>query len=98
RQKLIEQVVAASPPRPRAVNPAVPRDLETVVLKALARDPASGYQTAAEFAADLRRFVEDRPVLARRAGSAEQAWRWCRRNPAVASLVTAVLLVCVSGA
>jgi WD40 repeat protein len=56
------------------------------------------YQSASELAADLRRFTEDRPILARRASSAEQAWRWCRRNPAVASLVSAVVLVSVIGA
>jgi serine/threonine protein kinase len=98
KPKLIEQVVAANPVKPRAVNPAIPRDLETVVLKAIARDPAARYQTAAEMADDLRRFVEDRPVLARRAGSAEQAWRWCRRNPAVAGLLAAVLVVFATGA
>jgi WD40 repeat protein len=95
---LIEQVVAANPARPRAIAPAIPRDLETIILKATARDPALRYQSAADLAADLRRFLEDRPVLARRAGSAEQAWRWCRRNPAVASLLSAVLVVFAAGA
>jgi serine/threonine protein kinase len=98
RAKLVEQVVAASPRPPRAVNPAIPRDLETIVLKATQPDPVLRYQSAAALADDLRRFVEDRPILARRASSAEQAWRWCRRNPAVASLVAAVLLVSVTGA
>ena len=82
RPKLIEQVVEANPPTPRSINPAVPRDLETVALKAIARDPAERYQNADELADDLRRFVEDRPVRARRATQTEQLWRWCRRNPA----------------
>ena len=98
RAKLVEQVIAANPPTPRSVNPAVPRDLETIVLKATARDPAMRYQSAAEVADDLLRFIEDRPILARRASSAEQAWRWCRRNPAVASLLAAVLIVFAAGA
>ena len=98
RAKLVEQVVAASPPRPRTVNPAVPRDLETVVLKATARDPALRYASAAEMAEDLQRYLQDLPIRARRASSAEQAWRWCRRNPAVASLLTALLLVFATGA
>ena len=96
--KLVEQVLAASPPKPRAVNPQIPRDLETIVLKAIARDPALRYQSAAELADDLRRFTEDRPIRARRASSAEQAWRWCRRNKAVASLLAAVLVVFAVGA
>ncbi|HVK14006.1 MAG TPA: serine/threonine-protein kinase, partial [Gemmataceae bacterium] len=98
RAELVKQVTAASPPNPRSVNPAVPRDLETIVLKAVARDPAARYQSASELADDLRRFTEDRPIRARRASSAEQAWRWCRRNPAVASLLAAVLIVFAAGA
>lgn len=75
RPKLIEQVMAASPPSPRSINPAVPRDLETVALKAVARDPDLRYQDAEELADDLRRFVEDRPVRARRVTTTEQLWR-----------------------
>lgn len=98
RAKLVEQVTAACPPSPRSVDSAIPRDLETIVLKATARDPAARYQSAADLADDLRRFTEDRPIRARRASSAEQAWRWCRRNKAVASLSAAVLLVFAVGA
>jgi tetratricopeptide (TPR) repeat protein len=98
RPRLIEQLVEANPPRPRSINPAIPRDLETVALKAIAGDPAQRYQNAEALADDLRRFVEDRPVRARRATRTEQLWRWCRRNPAVASLVAAVLLVTTVGA
>jgi serine/threonine protein kinase len=97
RAQLVEQVLAANPPRPRMLSPTVPRDLETIVLKAIARDPVLRYQSAADLADDLRRFLQDRPIRARRASSAEQAWRWCRRNPAVASLLTLVLLVFALG-
>jgi serine/threonine protein kinase len=62
RPKLIEQVVNAAPLAPRRVRPAIPRDLETIVLKATARDPAMRYQSAADLADDLRRFLEDRPI------------------------------------
>jgi serine/threonine protein kinase/WD40 repeat protein len=97
RNKLVRQVMHGEPVRPRKVNPAVPRDLETVVLKAIARDPAHRYQTPAEMADDLKRFVEDRPVRARRISGAERLWRWCRRNPLPASLVAGIVLVFLAG-
>jgi WD40 repeat protein/serine/threonine protein kinase len=90
RNRLMRQVLDDEPPRPRRLNPGVPRDLETVVLKAIARDPAHRYQTPAAMADDLKRFVEDRPVRARRVSEAERLWRWCRRNPLPASLLAAV--------
>jgi eukaryotic-like serine/threonine-protein kinase len=97
RNKLVKQVVHDEPVRPRKLNAAVPRDLETVVLKAIARDPAHRYQTPADMAEDLKRFVEDRPVRARRASEAEKFWRWCRRNPLPASLLAGIVLVFLAG-
>jgi eukaryotic-like serine/threonine-protein kinase len=97
RSKLLQQVMHDEPPRPRKINPAVPRDLETIVLKAIARNPAHRYQNAADLAEDLRRFVEDRPIRARRVTRVERLWRWCRRNPTTALLLAALLLVCVGG-
>jgi tetratricopeptide (TPR) repeat protein len=98
REELIRQVSFGVPLSPRKVNPDVPRDLETIVLKAMEREPAGRYQTAGEMAADLRCFLEDRPPRARRSGPAERVWRWARRNPALAgmSAVAAVLLVAVA--
>jgi eukaryotic-like serine/threonine-protein kinase len=98
RAKLVEQVLAANPPRPRSINPAIPRDLETIILKAIARDPAMRYQTAGALAEDLQRYLEGRTISARRASSAEMAFRWCRRNPAVASLLTAVFALLATAA
>ena len=99
REQLIEQAVRGQFPAPRKLDRRIPRDLETVVLKAAAKNPAQRYQNAAELAADLRRFIEDRPVLARRASSIERAWRWCRRNPVIAALsglvVTLLVLLAV---
>src|SRR5262249_12001402 len=69
----------------------VPRDLETVVLKSVAKDPSERYATAEALAEDLRRYLADRPIRARRASQAERGWRWGRRNPAVASLLGSVL-------
>ena len=81
RNQLLAQAMQGEPPRPRSLDRDVPRDLETVVLKAIARDPAHRYATAAELASDLRRFVDDRPVRARRVGWAELAWRGAGATP-----------------
>jgi serine/threonine protein kinase/WD40 repeat protein len=93
RNRLVRQVMHDEPVRPRKIHLGVPRDLETVVLKAIARDPAHRYQTPADMAEDLKRFVEDRPVRARRISNAEKLWRWCRRNPALAALATSTALL-----
>ena len=86
------------PPRLRqARTGAVPRDLETIVHKAIAREPAQRYATAGALAEDLQRFLEDRPIRARRVSAAERAWRWCKRNPAVAGLIGGIALALVVG-
>lgn len=68
------------------------------MLKAVSREPAHRYQTAGELADDLQRFVEDRAIRARRTSAVEHAWRWCRRNPALASLTATTLILLVAGA
>src|SRR5262249_18444983 len=97
RNRLIAQVMHEQPPRPRKVNPTVPRDLETIVLKATARDPAQRYQTPAEMAEDLQRFLDDRPIKARRLGALARGWLWCRRNPALASVTAGLIFVLLGG-
>ena len=92
RLKLIEQIKTEEPPKPRAVDARIPRDLETIVLKAIEKDPKARYQSAEAMGEDLGRFLADEPIRARRATLTEQTVRWCRRNPAVASLVAAVML------
>lgn len=83
-------------PRPRSINPAVPKDLETIVLKATAREPFARYATAAMLADDLKRFCEDLPILARRTTYFERLLRWSRRNPALAAAMgSSVLLLCL---
>src|SRR5262249_42652945 len=77
----------------------VPRDLETIVLKAIAREPERRYQTAGDLADDLHRFLADRPIRARRISRAERVLRWCKRNPLMAGLSAAgVVLLVVLGA
>src|SRR5581483_7831733 len=97
RLALIRRVTHEEPPRLRKLDPGVPRDLETIIHKAADKEPGRRYQTAAELAEDLRRFAEDRPILARRVSKAEQGWRWCRRNPVTAGLVAAVFAVAAVG-
>jgi len=96
RSSLIRRITQEVPVPPRRIDPRIPRDLETIVLKAMAREPADRYVSAEVMAADLQRFLEDRPIEARRAGPAERLWRWCRRNRAVAVLAGASLLLLVA--
>jgi WD40 repeat protein len=97
RVKLIEQVLHESPTPPRNVDRRIPRDLETIVLKAMAKEPGQRYTTAEQMAEDLRRFVADRPILARRITPAERAWRWAGRNKPVAGLLTLLAVVLFGG-
>jgi tetratricopeptide (TPR) repeat protein len=92
----LKQVVEAEPARPRLLNAAVPRDLETVCLKCLRKAPQERYPLAAGLADDLRRFVQGAPVHARSIGALGRGWRWCRRKPALAAL-SAVLVLAVLG-
>ena len=99
RERLIHQVTQSEPPRPQPAR--IPRSRATwrrSCLKAIDREPAHRYPTAGELAEDLQRFLEDRPIRARRASVGERAWRWCRRNPVVAGLTAAVatLLIAVA--
>jgi WD40 repeat protein/tetratricopeptide (TPR) repeat protein len=100
RLKLIEQVKNGEPVRPRSLDGRIPRDLETIVLKATDKDPAQRYATAESMSEDLRRFLDDEPIQARQASTAERYLRWARRNPIVAALgglLTAGLVVVTVG-
>jgi serine/threonine protein kinase/FKBP-type peptidyl-prolyl cis-trans isomerase 2 len=99
RLRLMERVAHESPPPPRRIDARIPRDLETIVLKAMACDPSDRYATAAALSEDLRRFLAVRTILARRSSAAERFRRWCQRNPVVAALSGAVaaLLLLVAG-
>jgi tetratricopeptide (TPR) repeat protein len=90
--EVIRAVTAASPTPPRKVDPQLPADLSTVIEKAIAKEPARRYQTAAELRDDLRAFVEDRPISARRTTMLGQFLRFSRRNPLAASLMGLLVL------
>jgi YD repeat-containing protein len=93
RPRLIERVLHDAPPRPRSLDPHIPRDLETIILKAIAKEPGDRYSSAAALAEDLRCFLAYRAIQARQATPLEQGWRWCRRNPAVAALAATLGLI-----
>ena len=100
RLKLIEQIKSEEPLRPRSLDARIPRDLETIVLKAIGKDPKQRYPSAEAMAEDLRRFLDDEPIQARRASTAERYWRWARRNPEIAVLggvLTAFLVLATVG-
>jgi len=94
---VLHQVIHEEPRRPRSHRPGLAADLETICLKAMAKEPARRYATAGDLAADLRRYLRHEPIRARRIGPLGRLWRWCRRNPALAATialaVTAIALV-----
>jgi tetratricopeptide (TPR) repeat protein len=93
RQELLRQIAFEEPKPPRRVNKAIPTELETIVLKALEKNPAERYATAQELADDLRHFLEDRPILARRPPLRMQLARWVRRHKPLVAAVAAALLM-----
>jgi WD40 repeat protein len=97
RALVLDQVLTEEPRPPRRLNDRISRDLETICLKALSKQPARRYATAGEFAEDLRRFLRGEPIHARPIGRPERLARWCRRNPLVASLIGAIAVVLLAG-
>ena len=82
---LMHQVLHDEPRAPRTLNDKIPRDLETIALKAMAKEPVRRYASAKDMADDLRRWLAGEPILARPVGSLERSWRWCKRKPALAA-------------
>jgi hypothetical protein len=94
---VLRQARESEPPRPSSIRPGLDRDLETVVLKCLEKEPIRRYLSAEALADDLANWLAGRPISARPVGQAERLWRWCRRNPAVASLAATVALSLFAG-
>lgn len=93
---ILRKVMDEAPVSPRRINPAIEADLETICLKCLAKVPAERYPSAGALAEDLGRWLERRPIEARRTTPVEQAWRWCQREPVLAAVLGFVLLLLVA--
>lgn len=94
RNELLRQIGQADPIPPRNLNPSVPEELETILLKALSKSPSDRYSTAEDFAEDLKRFLDDKPIFARRPTQVELARKWLRRHPSV--LIAGVVLLALT--
>jgi serine/threonine protein kinase len=94
---MLQQVRWDEPRPPRRLNDKIPRDLETICLKAMGKAPIQRYATARELAEDLRRFLNGEPIRARPVGQVERFRRWCSRNPAVAGLMASAALLLLAG-
>jgi WD40 repeat protein/serine/threonine protein kinase len=100
RGRLVKQVSESQPPRLGKLSPDVPRDLETIIHKAIEPLPNDRYSSAGELAADLQRFLDDQPILARRASLFERYARWARHHPEIAiagAIITALLVALAVG-
>ena len=93
----LRQVRELEPLRPRSIDPAIDRDLETVALKCLEKDAGRRYASAAELGDELQRWLDGEPILARPTTAPERAWKWARRRPAIAGLLVAVAASLVVG-
>jgi serine/threonine protein kinase/Flp pilus assembly protein TadD len=93
--EVLRRAAEQAPRRPRLTNHHVPRDLETICLKCLEKEPASRYSSAATLAEDLERFGAGHTINARPAGLTTRMWRWTRRNPAIAGLAAALVALVV---
>ncbi len=93
----IQQVLNIEPVALKRLNPAIPRDLETICLKSLRKEPAKRYATAAELAVDLGNWLENRPIVARPVGRAEKAWLWCKRRPTLVGMSLLLVVLAVVG-
>jgi eukaryotic-like serine/threonine-protein kinase len=94
---LLKEVLEAEPVGPRRLNASIPRDLETICLKCLEKDPAGRYGTAQALGDDLGRYLNSEPIQARAVGMLGRGWRWCRRKPALAGALAACLGILVLG-
>ena len=96
-QMLIQQVINDDPPSPSRFRNRIPRDLETICMKAIQREPGERYESVSALADDIDRWLNGKPVHARRVGTIGRVWRWCKRRPAVAALLAGLTVSIVGG-
>ena len=94
--EVIHKVIHDDPAPPRRIVPGLPREVETIILKAMDKDPARRYPSAAAFAEDLRRFLEEEPIAARPTGRLYRAYRWVRKNPIASGLGAGLVVVLIA--
>jgi len=95
--EIVKQLRECEPVAPRLLNASVPRDLETICLRCLEKEPQKRYATAQELSDELGRFERGEPILARPVNQLEKTWRWCRRKPAIVALTALVFLISLAG-
>jgi len=93
---LIVQILQEEPTPPRRLNSRIPRDLETICLKCLEKDPNRRYQTAEDLSQDLELYLAEKPIHARPVGSMVKIWRWCRRNRGIAALAATAMVLLIT--
>ena len=93
----IQLVLESEPRRPSVVNRKISRDLETICLKCLEKEPTKRYDSAKSLAEDLERFLGGEPIRSRRISGPERVWRWCKRKPLIAGLTSALLAATIAG-
>ena len=93
---ILHDVIHKDPAAPRTIRNDIPKNLETICLKAISKDPENRYATAQEFAVDLRRFLRGETVLAKRSGPIKKSWHWFKRHPAIAASLLLALVACGS--
>lgn len=96
RRLLLDQIQHDDPLPPRKIDRRIPRDLETICLAAMAKEPARRYQTAQHMVDDLQRFLQGKPIQARRIGRLERIGRWAKRNPSLSSALAAVIVLALA--
>jgi serine/threonine protein kinase len=96
KRMLLVQIVNDEPPSPRKLDGRIPRNLDTICLKCLRKEPHRRYETAAELAEDLGRAINNEPIKARPVSRLEKTWLWCKRRPAGTALIVTLLVLLFS--